>query len=89
MEAAVAWGYSSMTAWESECPIQRGKVISWYLEKGIRDGYETEKQRAKAEKEADGKKGKKNGNAPYTAHSSFRYGRELLAARAARARNAQ
>ncbi len=67
-----------MGTWEREHPVYKGQVIAWWLYKGIREGYETERQREKAKN--------KNGKDKFTANPAFRHGRSLLEARAARAR---
>lgn len=81
MQAAVAWGYPTLTAWECEHPVTRGRVIAWHLERSIRDGYEAEKQEEKAEADAKNKVGKK---ASFKANDAYKFGESLRRQRAAK-----
>jgi hypothetical protein len=75
LEAAKAWGYPTLAAWQNESTYNKGIVLGHFLWMQRRDGYESDRQRDHA------KNKRPDADAPKRPHAAFRYGGEMLRAR--------
>lgn len=83
LEAAIAWGYPTLEAWQNESTYNKGIVLGHYLWMRRREGFEADRQKEHYKSKQPGNKGRG------ADHAAFRYGSDILRHRLEAQRAAQ